>query len=139
VFLDLRQRPVTVVGAGRVALRKAQGLLESEARVTVVSPRWLPEFENLPVRLVRRRFRTSDVKGAFLVFTATDDRAVNQSVMRAAKRLGVPVNVADSVDECDFLVPARISHGVVQIAVSTGGTDPRLTVQIRKRIEEALG
>ena len=138
MFRDVRQKPVTVVGAGRVALRKTQGLLESDARVTVVSPRWLPEFETLPVRLVRRRFRASDVRGAFLVFTATDDYAVNRSVARAAKRLGVPVNVADSVAECDFLVPARISHGVVQIAVSTGGTDPRLSVQIKKRIEQVL-
>jgi siroheme synthase-like protein len=106
--------------------------------VTVVSPQWLPEFERLPVRLIRRRFRTSDVRGAFLVFTATDDRAVNQSVAQAARRLGVPVNVADSRAECDFLVPARINHGVVQIAVSTGGTDPRLSVQIKKAIQQAL-
>src|SRR5476649_2179637 len=32
VFLDLKDRPVLVVGAGKVALRKTRGLLEASAR-----------------------------------------------------------------------------------------------------------
>jgi len=74
VFLDLKDRPVLVVGAGKVALRKTRGLLEAGARITVVAPDCEPEFEELPVRLVRRRFRASDLAGALLVYAATDDR-----------------------------------------------------------------
>ena len=57
IFVALRDRPVLVVGAGKVALRKAKGLLEAGARLTVVAPEWEDEFESLPVRLVRRSFR----------------------------------------------------------------------------------
>src|SRR5215467_4717610 len=57
IFLDLKDRSVLVVGAGKVALRKTLGLIEAGARVTVVAPDVEPEFEDLPVRLVRRRFR----------------------------------------------------------------------------------
>ena len=60
-----------VVGAGKVALRKTRGLLEAGARVTVVAPEWEPEFETLPVELVRRRFRASDLGDVALVFAAT--------------------------------------------------------------------
>ena len=38
IFLDLRGRPVLVVGAGKVALRKTRALVEAEAAVTVVAP-----------------------------------------------------------------------------------------------------
>src|SRR5688572_5929307 len=76
IFLDLRDRPVVVIGAGKVALRKTRGLLEAGARVTVVAPQWEMEFEGLAVRLVRRRFRATDLTGAVLVFATTDDRAV---------------------------------------------------------------
>src|SRR5437867_8708810 len=38
IFLDLEDRRVLVVGAGKVALRKTQGLLGAGARVTVVAP-----------------------------------------------------------------------------------------------------
>src|ERR1051326_4859670 len=80
IFLDLKDRPVLVVGAGRVALRKTRGLLEAGARVTVCAPEWAPDFESLPVRLVRRPFRASDLAGAMLVFAATSDRMTNHRI-----------------------------------------------------------
>ncbi len=138
VFLDLRNRRVLVVGAGKVALRKTRGLLEAGALVTAVAPRWEPDFEILPVRLVRRPFRASDLGGATLVFAATDDRQTNQRVARLAREKGVLANIADSVEECDFIVPARVNRGDVQIAISTGGKSPRLAAETRKRLEEAL-
>src|SRR4051812_41844237 len=85
IFLDLQDRPVLVVGAGPVALRKTRGLLEAGARVTVVAPDALPEFADLPVRLIRRPFRAADLAGAVLVFAATDDRNVNHRIGIAAK------------------------------------------------------
>jgi len=139
IFLDLREKPVLVVGAGAVALRKTRGLLEAGARVTVVAPRWRPEFESLPVRLAPRRFRSSDLRGACLVFTATDDRRVNRRVALEAKRRGIPVNVADAPAECDFLVPARVRSGEFQVAISTGGRNPRLAAELRRKLEAVLG
>jgi precorrin-2 dehydrogenase / sirohydrochlorin ferrochelatase len=138
IFLDLAGKPVVVVGAGKVALRKARGLLEAGARVTVVAPRLEPEFARLPVKLRRRRFRASDLRGAALVFAATDDRRANRAVALAARRLRIPANIADSRAECDFIVPARITRGHLQIAVSTGGDSPRLAAALRSKIEENL-
>src|SRR5690242_13716537 len=80
IFLDLKDRPVLVVGAGKVALRKTRGLLEAGARVTVVAPEHLAEFDKLRVRMVERAFRASDLSGAALVFAATDDRLTNHRI-----------------------------------------------------------
>lgn len=138
LFLDLRGRKVLVVGAGKVALRKTRGLLEAGAVVTVVSPEGEAEFASLAVEWKRRRFRASDVGGQALVFTATNDRAVNRKVGEAAAARGIWANVADAPEECDFLVPSRIRRGDLQVAVSTGGRSPRLAAGLRKRIEELL-
>ncbi len=138
VFLDLRGRRVLVVGAGKVALRKTRGLVEAGASITVIAPECLPEFEELPVKLLRRRFRASDLNGAALAFTATNDRRVNWRVASEAQRLGVLVNVADARDECDFILPARIAAGDLEVAVSTGGRSPRLAVELRRKIENLL-
>ncbi len=138
IFLDLKDRAVLVVGAGKVALRKVRGLLEAGARVTVVAPEWESEFESLPVRLVPRRFRATDLSGAMLVFAATNDRLSNHRIGIAAKGKGVFANIADSAEECDFVVPARLHRGTVQVAISTGGENPRLSSDLRKRLEEVL-
>jgi siroheme synthase-like protein len=138
IFLDLAGKPVLVVGAGKVALRKTRGLLEAGAAVTVVAPRAEPEFGQLAVTMRQRAYRLSDIRGAVLVFAATDNRAVNHAVAQAAKRQGIPVNVADARAECSFIVPARITRRNVQIAISTGGESPRVAGALRRKIEENL-
>ena len=138
IFLDLKDRPVLIVGAGKVALRKCKGLVEAGARITVVAPEWEPEFESLPVRIIPRRFRASDLAAVVLVFAATDDRLANHRIGIAAKGKGIFANIADSAEECDFLVPARVERGSVQFAVSTGGESPRLAAELRKKLEDLL-
>jgi siroheme synthase-like protein len=138
IYLDLQDQPVLVAGAGQVALRKTRGLLRAGARVTVVAPQSDAAFAGLPVRLVRRRFRISDLRGAVLVFAATDDRRVNHRIAIAAKARGMFANIADSAAECGFLVPARVERGGVQVAVSTGGVNPRLAAELRRKLEGIL-
>lgn len=127
-----------VVGAGKVSLRKTRGLVSAGARVTVVSPESLPEFASLAVRMVKRRFRKSDLTGMTLVFAATDDRRVNRRVGETARRLGIFANIADSAEECDFVVPARVERGGVQIAIATGGRNPRVSAGLRRKLDAIL-
>ena len=127
-----------MVGAGKVALRKTRALVEAGARVTVVAPECEPEFESLPVRIVPRRFRASDLSGCVLVFAATNDRLANHRIGIAARGKGVFANIADSAEECQFLVPARLQRGNVQLAISNGGENPRVSADLRKKLEELL-
>ena len=138
IFLDLRGRRVLVVGAGKIALRKTRGLVDAGARVTVVAPHSEPAFESLPVRLVRRKYRASDLNGSALVFAATDDREVNRRIGVAATRRGILANIADAAEECDFILPARVQHGPVEIAIATGGRSPRLSAELRRKLESIL-
>jgi precorrin-2 dehydrogenase/sirohydrochlorin ferrochelatase len=138
VFLDLTGRPVVVIGGGKVALRKARGLIEAGAKVTVVAPRFEAEFDGLPVIRVERPFDDGDIEGAALVFAATDDRAVNRRAGELARALGIPANIADAPAECGFIVPARIRRENLQIAISTSGEDPARAAKIRRKLEEWL-
>ena len=138
IFLDVKDRPVLVVGAGKVALRKARGLVEAAARVTVVAPKWDEEFASLPVRLVPRHFRAADLTGATLVFAATDNRNLNRRIGILAKRKRIPANIADCAEECDFVVPARVTRKDVQIAISTGGKNPSVAAELRRKLEAIL-
>jgi siroheme synthase-like protein len=104
----------------------------------VVSPEYLPEFASLPLKLVVRRFRLSDLQGKLLAFAATNDRAVNHRIGIAARQKGILANIADSAEECDFVVPARVTRGQVQIAVSSGGRKPRLSAELRRKLEQIL-
>jgi siroheme synthase-like protein len=138
LFLDISGKRVVVVGGGKVAYRKAAALIDAGARVTVIAPQFDERFDMSAAERIAREYREGDLAGACLAFAATDGRDVNERVAREAKSLGIPVNVADSPEECDFIVPARARRGSIQIAISTSGTNPALAAKIRAQIEMLL-
>jgi len=142
VFLDLRGRRCVVIGGGREAQRKAEGLLAAGARVTVVAP-------TLTARLRRRlgageiewreqEYREGDLEGFELCMVATDDGAVNAQVAAEGKRRRIWVNAADDPANCDFILPALIRRGPITLAASTSGTSPALARRLREELEAYL-
>jgi len=137
ICLSLEGKPCLVVGGGAVARRKAQSLLDAGAVVTVVSPEFCGELLELDgVQRIERRFEDRDAVGAFLVYAATDDAAVNSAIATAARKAGALVNVVDSPAECDFIVPSTLTRGDLAISVSTGGAAPALSRRLRTELEE---
>jgi len=139
IMLDLSDVPVLVVGGGRVAQRKVEGLLRARADVTVVAPRIDDGVRALPVRLVERTYEPSDLDHVRLVITATDEAAVNAAVSADATRRGIWVNSADDPANCTFTLPAVARDGEVTVAVATGGASPALASHLRGEIEAWLG
>lgn len=135
VFLDLARVPVLVVGGGTIALRKACGLADAGAAVTVVAPSVVAELAALAVEVERRAYVAGEAAGYQLVITATDDPAVNAQVAADAKAARVWVNSADDPDNCSFILPAVARRGLVTVAVSTGGASPSLAGHLRTQIE----
>jgi precorrin-2 dehydrogenase/sirohydrochlorin ferrochelatase len=132
--LDLTERPVLVVGGGRVALEKVEGLLECGAHVTVVAPEIVPELERLPVELVRREYRPGDLSGRFVVVAATSTTSVNRSVYRDAEARALLCNVVDVPELCSFILPAVHRQDPIAVAISTGGASPALAQRLRDEI-----
>jgi siroheme synthase-like protein len=138
LFMDVSGIRCVVVGGGGVASRKVRGLLESGARVVVVSPKVSPEIEAMSVTVERRPYAPGDLAGASLAFAATDRREVNAAVTREARENGIPVNVADRPAEGDFALPSVLRRGGLQVAVSTGGASPTLARKIRAAMEPSF-
>jgi siroheme synthase-like protein len=137
--LDLRGRECLVVGGGRVATEKVEGLLDCGAVVTVVAPEIDDELRELPVTIVERRFARSDVVGRFLVIAATNARSVNAAVSRAAEERSTPCNVADDPELCSFILPAIVRRDPIVVGVSTGGASPALAQRIRSDVADLIG
>jgi precorrin-2 dehydrogenase/sirohydrochlorin ferrochelatase len=140
VNLVLDGRRCLVVGGGKVALRKVEGLVACGGRVTVVAPRINPELAMLSeVMIEQRPWRPEDLDGMWLVIAATDDPAVNRAVYDAGQRAGVWVNGADDPANCSFTLPSVVRRGDLQVTVSTGGRSPALATRLRRRLEGEIG
>jgi precorrin-2 dehydrogenase / sirohydrochlorin ferrochelatase len=137
--LDLNGRECLVVGGGTVAHEKASGLLQSGARVTVVAPEISDEVAALPVELLHREYRTTDLDGRRLVIAATSVEEVNRRVFADAEERNLFCNVADVPELCSFILPAVHRQGPIVVAVSTGGASPALAQVLRDRFASQIG
>jgi precorrin-2 dehydrogenase/sirohydrochlorin ferrochelatase len=141
--LDLSGRLAVVVGGGQVAGRKAASLRQAGARVRLVAPKLGPEAAGLAgapgVEHLARGFEPSDLEGAWLVVSATDDERLNRRVADEAERRRVFCNVVDVPSLCSFIVPAVVSRGELMLAVSTGGASPAAARRLRQRLQAEFG
>lgn len=142
IFLELKDRRCIVIGGGEVGQRKAEGLLEAGAKVTVVSPQLTPGLTALRdagrIAHVEREYEEGDLEGFEVCMVATDDGAVNARVAREGKERRVWVNASDDPANCDFILPSVIRRGEVVIAASTGGASPALARRLREELEAYL-
>ncbi len=145
VLLRLEGRICAIVGGGRVAARKAGDLLDTGARITVISPELSQPLEELAERgriTVRRAvYAAGTLAGLrlFLVFAATNSRAVNRQIVDEARSIGALVDTVDSGNKRDFTSMAAFRRGSLTIAISTGGGSPALAAHLRKRLEAVIG
>lgn len=143
VYLDLKDRAVLIVGGGKVAEGKIEQLVNAGARVRVVSPKLTPRLGQLVAgKVIEHRaglFTEDDLDGVMLVISATDDRAVNEAVARAANARQIFCNVVDRRALCSFIAPALLTRGELQISISSAGLSPALVQRVKREIAELIG
>ena len=143
VSLNIEGKLCAVVGGGNVAERKVLSLLNARASVRIISPQLtemlLEQIANTSVEWRNRGYQSGDLDGALLVFAATNNRDVQNAVVRDARKAGLLVNVADAPKLCDFQVPAVVRRDNLNISVSTNGTSPALAAKICRELEGRYG
>jgi siroheme synthase-like protein len=143
IFLDIEDRSVVIIGGGEVCTRKAETMMKYGARVTVVSPAFTSEIEQwaregkLATR--EKRYDSSDLEAANIVIASTDDTSTNEQIAADCRARRIPVNVVDVTPLCEFIVPAIVEKGSVQIAISTGGKSPALARTLKEDLRRVIG
>jgi precorrin-2 dehydrogenase/sirohydrochlorin ferrochelatase len=143
IYLDIENRDILIVGGGNVCARKAETMMKYGARVTIVSPEISGEIERWEregrLTVLRKRYEDSDLAGRSIVIASTDDQCTNGRIARDCRRRRIPVNVVDVTHLCEFIVPAIVEQGSIQVAVSTGGKSPALARTLKEDLQRFVG
>ena len=139
IFIDVRNQSCLVFGGGEPARGKIDLLLKSNAKVHVVAK----NLCNSLIVLKEKRFIShqveqpsmADLKNYKLIFVATEDENLRESISKAVRDMNIPINVADCPELCTFTMPSIIDRSPLLIAVSTSGKSPTLARIIRSRLE----
>jgi uroporphyrin-III C-methyltransferase / precorrin-2 dehydrogenase / sirohydrochlorin ferrochelatase len=145
VFLALAGKRAVLAGGSQAAAWKAELLAAAGAHVEVFSAK--PETEMLSVaaeppagRIVihPRAWTPADLRGAAIAIGAIEEEREGRAFCDAAHAAGVPVNVVDRPQLCDFAFGSIVNRSPLIIGISTDGAAPVFGQAIRARIEIML-
>ena len=143
VSLTLTGRRVLVVGGGRVATRRVQDLLDAGADILVVAVAASPEIRQWAddglLTVALRPFEAGDATGAWLCIAATDDPAVNRSVVVAAERERCFVSAAGDASASSARPMSVLRRGALELAVGTSGRAPAAAAWICQQLATVVG
>lgn len=146
LLIDMSDKKVVIFGSGSVGERKAN-LFSEYAKVTVVSRSFYDIFYELEdkysIQLIKADARklTDDeindvIRDAFLVIPATNDRSINERIVKLSKSFGILTNEVDAIG--DVTVPAVVKRGGLTISISTAGSSPAFSRFTRRQVEKII-
>lgn len=145
VFYKLAGRRAVLAGGSEAAAWKAELLSAAGAEVHVYASELSSEMravaETPPsgaIHLVERDWVTDDLGGAAIAIGAIADAQEGLAFANAARLHGVPVNVVDRPELCQFQFGSIVNRSPLVVAISTDGGAPVFGQAIRSRLEALL-
>lgn len=122
---NLDEQRAVVVGSGPTVERKVKGLLDADARVTLIAPDPPPQLSAWAhagrLEWRDRRYRRGDLQTAALVIVTAACEEAKRRIRKDAREQNVLLNIAGDTDESTFANGAVLRRGPLVVSVSTAG------------------
>lgn len=145
ILLQAEDQHILIVGSTVAAIAKVNLFLDKGIRLTVVDPNAEGALLGAGISAVshniefhNRRFNASDLADKTLVYVGLESEDEVEGIRAHAHLKRVLVNVIDRGDLSDFITPAQISRGPIELAFSSGGKSPVFIRRIRAALEQVL-
>ena len=140
VSIDLNNKNVLVIGAGKIALRKIETLLNYNCNITVITKEILEEKfleleKNNKIKIFKNQeFEEKFLENIFLVVVATDNEILNKEISQLCMSKNILVNNITSKDDMNVRFMSIYEKDDIQIAISANG-NPKKAVEIKNKIK----
>ena len=141
VSIDLNNKNVLVIGAGKIALRKIETLLNYNCNINVITKEILEEKfleleKNNKIKIFKNQeFKEKFLENIFLVITATDNEILNKEISQLCMSKNILVNNVTSKDDMNIRFMSIYEKDDIQIAISANG-NPKKAVEIKNKIKD---
>ena len=141
VSIDLNNKNVLVIGAGKIALRKIETLLNYNCNINVITKEILEEKfleleKNNKIKIFKNQeFEEKFLENIFLVITATDNEILNKEISQLCMSKNILVNNVTSKDDMNVRFMSIYEKDDIQIAIPANG-NPKKAVEIKNKIKD---
>ena len=140
VSIDLNNKNVLIIGAGKISLRKVETLLKYNCNINVITKEILEEKfleleKNNKIKIFKNQeFEEKFLENIFLVITATDNEILNKEISQLCMSKNILVNNVTSKDDMNVRFMSIYEKDDIQIAISANG-NPKKAVEIKNKIK----
>lgn len=140
VSIDLNNKNILVIGAGKIALRKVETLMSYNCNILVITKDILEEKfleleKNNKIKILKNQeFEEKFLENIFLVIAATDNEVLNKNISRLCISKNILVNNITSKDDMNVRFASIYEKDDIQIAISANG-NPKKAVEIKNKIK----
>lgn len=138
ISINITNKKILIVGGGKVGYHKATILNRFTNKATIVSPKFVDDFQNLPFKLIQKEYSKDDLAGIFLVYICTESELLNAQIKSDAEEVGILASVCDNPILCDFVSPAIFKAENVTIAVSSNAQNVHQSIKIRNQLQQLV-
>jgi len=138
ISIDISDRKILIIGGGQCALKKIRILQRSGAQLEVVAENIIDEVYATGVVCFRKKYEKSDLKGYLMLYSCTNNEALEQQIVQDGREAGVLVNIHDKPALCQFVSPAIYQDGNISVAVGSNAENVQEAIRIRNRIQKFL-
>ena len=146
VDLNLQDKMVIVIGGGNEAQKRINSLLNQDCKILVISDSVNSQISKLAktrkITLKKQKIQDTKFIAKFkpnMIITTTDNKKLNQKIIKSAKRSKIITYSADNPEESDFSNPSVIDfENIIHVAIFTGGSSPAMSKKIRIKSEEVF-
>lgn len=141
VSIDLNNKNILVIGAGKIALRKVETLMSYNCNILVITKDILEEkFLELEksnkIKIFKNQeFEEKFLENIFLVIAATDNEVLNKNISQLCINKNILVNNITSKDDMNVRFASIYEKDDIQIAISANG-NPKKTIEIKNKIKD---
>ena len=141
VSIDLNNKNILVIGAGKIALRKVETLMSYNCNILVITKDILEEKflelekSNKIKILKNQEFEEKFLQDIFLVIAATDNEVLNKNISQLCINKNILVNNITSKDDMNVRFASIYEKDDIQIAISANG-NPKKAIEIKNKIKE---
>ena len=140
VSIDINNKNILVIGAGKIALRKVETLLNYNCNIIVITKDILEEKfleleKNNKIKILKNQeFEEKFLENIFLVVVATDNEVLNKNISQLCMNKNILVNNITSKDDMNVRFASIYEKDDIQIAISANG-NPKKAVEIKNKIK----
>ena len=140
VSIDLNNKNVLIIGAGKISLRKIETLLNYNCNITVITKEILEEKfleleKNNKIKIFKNQeFEEKFLQDIFLVVVATDNKVLNKNISQLCMNKNILVNNITSKNDMNVRFMSIYEKDDIQIAISANG-NPKKAVEIKNKIK----